>query len=87
MRYSFHQTGEFVDTQTLDIFTADFRSKGWAPTAHVVAGTDIGLTWRVVANIEARYSWAHATLNQDFSSFQPIDLNGLRMSAGVFFRF
>lgn len=87
VRYDFSQTGDFVDTQTLDIFTAAFRSRGFAPTGHVVAGADIGLTWRIVANIEARYSWAHATLNQDFAAFQPIDLSGLKMTGGVFFRF
>jgi opacity protein-like surface antigen len=87
IRYQFTQSGDFVDSKTLDIFSADFRSSGVAATAHVVAGADIGLTWRIVANVEARYSFSHANLNQDFATFQPIDLTGLRISGGLFFRF
>jgi outer membrane protein W len=87
IRYTFSQSGSFVDSQTLNIFVASLESSGYAATGHVVTGVDIGLTWRVVANVEARYSWAHANLTRDFSGFQPIDLAGLRISAGMFFRF
>jgi len=85
--YQFSQSGSFVDSQTLDIFVASFNSQGFAATGHVVAGADIGLTWRIVANVEARYSFAHTALSQDFASFHPIDLTGLRLSGGLVFRF
>jgi len=87
MHYEFSQEGSFVDNQTLNIFYASFKSKGFAPTGHVVAGADIGLSWRIVANIEARYTWAHANLSRDFTGYQPIDLSGLRLSGGLYFRF
>jgi opacity protein-like surface antigen len=87
IRYQFSQSGDFVDSQTLKIFSASFKSQGLAATGHVVAGTDIALTWRIVANVEARYSFAHTALSQDFASFHPIDLTGLRVSGGLFFRF
>jgi opacity protein-like surface antigen len=87
IRYRFNQVGDFVDSTTLKIFLASFNSRGIAATGHVVAGTDIGLTWRIVANVEARYSFAHTALSQDFASFQPIDLTGLRVSGGLVFRF
>lgn len=87
VHYNFSQSGDFVDARTLNIFTADLQSKGFAITKHVVAGVDIGLTSRIVANVEARYSWAEADLSQDFTGFEPIDLTGLRVVGGIYFRF
>ena len=85
--YKFHQEGDFVDSSTLDIFSSTFDSNGLAATAHVATGVDIALTWRIIANVEARYSWAHANLSSDFSNFQPIDLAGMRIIGGLCFRF
>ncbi len=87
VRYNFEQFGDFVDIETLDIFPADLYSKGFAATEHVVTGMDIGITPTIFANIEARYSWAKADLSRDFSGFQPIDLAGLRLMGGIYFRF
>jgi len=87
VRYNFEQYGDFVDTVTLDIFPADLSSKGFAATEHVTTGIDIGITPVIFANVEARYSWAKADLSRDFAGFQPIDLAGLRLIGGIYFRF
>jgi len=85
--YDFNQWGHFVDSQTLEIFSADLQSSGFVPTVHVVGGIDIGLSSKILANLEARYSWADAKLSSDFIGFQPIDLAGFRISGGIVFRF
>ncbi len=87
VRYQFHQEGDFVDSNTLNIFSSAFESSGFAATAHLATGVDIALTWRIIANVEARYSWAHANLSSDFTGFQPIDLAGMRIIGGLCFRF
>ena len=89
LHYEFTQFGRFVDksTPTLDIFRMALGSKGWTPTVHIAGGMDINLTHRIFVNGEARYSWARADLSNDFTGFDPIDLSGLRILGGVYFRF
>ncbi len=87
VRYSFGQSGDFVDRSTLDIFTAALESSGIGATMHVTTGMDISITPLIFVNAEARYSWANADLSSDFTGFRPIDLSGMRVIAGVYFRF
>ena len=72
---------------TVSIFSDVLTSAGWAPSAHVFGGTDILVFKRLYFNVEGRYSWVKADLDQDFIDFEPIDLSGLRTSAGINFRF
>ena len=87
--YQFEQTGDFVDSldPEFPIFRGRLVSDGWTVSAHVFAGVDIKLTRRLSMTTEVRYRWANATLSQDFIGFDPIDLTGLRVSAGVQFVF
>lgn len=87
MHYRFHQSGDFVDFQTMDVFTAQFNSQGWAPTGHALAGIDIALIPELVMTAEARYVWASAPLSQDFAGFHRLDLSGLATTAGLSIRF
>jgi opacity protein-like surface antigen len=87
VHYRFHQFGDFIDMQTFDIFHASLKSSGWVPTLFVVSGVDFGLTPAVCINVEARYSFAKTDLSGDFSGFEPIDLNNLRVSGGINIRF
>ena len=86
-RFSLNQSGDFVDFVDNHIFTDTFQSDGWAPTVHVFGGTDIQMYKRLLLTIEGRYSWSHADLGSDFVSFEPLDLGGLRVGAGVQFLF
>jgi hypothetical protein len=93
-RYSFRQSGDFVDfatanpvTGTFRIFTDTFGSEGWAPQAHVFGGADIMVFKRLYLTLESRYTWVKAELDQDFIDFEPMDLGGFRFGAGINFIF
>lgn len=84
--YRFSQEGDFVDYQTLDIFTDRYNSEGWAPTVHLLAGLDFSLGLRWALNLEGRYSRAKKGLGEEFEGFEPIDLSGLTTSIGFQYR-
>jgi hypothetical protein len=93
-RYTFRQSGDFVDfatenraAGTFTIFTDTFRSQGWAPAAHAFGGADIQVYKRLYLSLEGRFTWVHAELDQDFIDFEPMDLGGFRFGAGVNFVF
>ncbi len=83
VRYDFVQRGDFVDFVDSSVFTDVFQSKGWAPSAHGFGGVDVQVYRLLFLNLEGRYTWAHGQLDPDFIGFDPIDLTGFRMSAGV----
>lgn len=83
MFYQFGQTGDFVDFVDLSVFPDAFRSQGWAPTAHVLGGVDLQIYRGLYATLQGRYTRAAATLASDFIDFDPIDLSGFRLSAGI----
>jgi hypothetical protein len=85
--YRLRQNGEFVDTETLDIFADSFESKGWSLGAVGLGGADISLAPRFGLTVEGRYLWARAPMNCDFSTFNKIDLSGYDTSIGIFVRF
>jgi len=88
LHYSFSQSGRFVNSTSLIIFDATLKSDGFTNTEHIVGGIDINLSPRIFVNAEGRYSWASADLSQDdFPGFHPIDLAGVRLLGGIYFRF
>lgn len=87
MYYSFHQTGDFIDFSDMSVFSSQYHSDGWAPTMHAGAGVDYSLSSRVALTGDARYTHARATLSQDFSGFERLDLSGLGFTLGVTLRF
>jgi opacity protein-like surface antigen len=85
--YELEQAGDFVDFVDLSIFTSAFHSSGWGFASQAFAGTEVGLTPRWFLSAEARYLWCDADLEGDFVGFDPIDLSGLRIGAGIHFSF
>ena len=83
LHYEFRQFGDFVDFQDLSVFPESFRSSGWTPTAHVFGGADIRLYRALYATVQGRFMTAAGDLGSDFVDFDPIDLSGFRLSAGV----
>lgn len=81
--YEFEQYGDFVDFVDSSVFADSFRSTGWTPSVHAFGGADIHVYKRLFVTLEGRYLWASAKLGPDFVDFDPIDLAGFRMSAGV----
>jgi len=85
--WKYEQFGDFVDFFDFTIFTEHFATDGLTATAHVFGGAGINLSPRISLDVEARYSWADGELAPAFVGFEPIDLAGLRTTAGVSFRF
>lgn len=85
MWFQVRQHGDFVDYVDLSVFTDVFESSGWAPTAHAFGGVDVRVLRRAYVTIDARYTWASGNLGPDWIDFDPIDLSGLRLSAGFNF--
>jgi hypothetical protein len=81
--YEFTQTGDFVDFVDLHVFPDVFRSSGWAPSGHAFAGVDLQVYRTLYASIEGRYTKSSAKLSSDFIDFDPIDLSGFKVSAGI----
>lgn len=85
--YRLTQIGDFVDFADLSIFPGEFRSSAWGTEAHVFGGLDIQLNPKWYLSLEGRYIWADADVSEDFVGFDPIDLNGLRITAGFSYSF
>ena len=85
MWFQVRQNGDFVDYVDLSVFTDVFESSGWAPTAHAFGGVDVRVLRRAYVTFDARYTWASGNLGPDWIDFDPIDLSGLRLSAGINF--
>ena len=85
--YSFRQTGDFVDAEDNEIFTASLESSGFAPVLHAGAGLDFALSPGLLLASEARYNLASASMSDDFAGFDKIDLSGLTATVGLKIRF
>lgn len=87
-RYSFTQTGDFVDFVTEDIFEAEIGSEGGGITPHALAGLQISLTPRILLRGEYRYVWGTGTASRtDFSAdFGDMDLSGSGVVIGAAIR-
>lgn len=86
MWYQFRQSGDFIDMNSMNVFSDTYRSSGWPVTAHVDAGVDVSVSPRLFVTAEGRYTWARATLGSDYIGFDRIDLSGLTLTFGVGFR-
>ncbi len=81
--YRFRQVGDFVDFDDMSIFPDTFNSVGWAPTLNIFGGVDIKLSPRLFLAVEASYDWAKSDMGEDFVDFDPIDLSGFALTAGL----
>jgi hypothetical protein len=87
MWYRFEQEGDFINSETLVIRTDRLESAGWTQTAHAFTGVDFSLSPRFGITTEARYDWGRAELNEfSYEGFEPIDLSGLSVTAGLHIR-
>ena len=87
MWYRFGQSGDFVDYETLEIFSADLESSGWTPTGYLGGGLDIRIAKYTYLTMDVRYSWARTDLERDYVGFDPLELSGVRVSAGLQWHF
>jgi hypothetical protein len=87
MYFQISQVGDFVDFETLDVFTDVFEAQGWSPSAYAGGGVDIRLLRRLNLTIDGRYIWAKGDLGRSWVNFDPIDLARFRMTVGINFIF
>jgi hypothetical protein len=80
--YELKQEGDFVDRSDLSIFTAVVRSDGFGLAAQAFGGIEVAVGTRWFLSFEGRYLWADSELSGDFVGFEPIDLSGLKVTAG-----
>lgn len=85
VRYDLLQIGDFVAGSS--IFYDQLTSKGWGGSVYLFGGIDVRLTQRTLLTTEARYEMAGAELKEPFVFSEPLDLSGLRISAGIRFVF
>ena len=85
--YRFEQNGDFIDFKDSSVFSDFLGTRGWGPSAHVFGGVDINVWRRMYVVVDARYLWSHSDVGGDFVAFQPIDLAGARLTAGVKYAF
>ena len=85
--WEFRQVGDFVDFQDQEVFTDVFESSGASLSGHVLGGVDVQIYKQLFLTTEGRYVWASGELNNEFVGFEPLDLSGLRISAGINFVF
>ena len=86
MWYRFRQEGDFVDFQTLNVFTSKLQTSGWAPAFQALGGLDVTLSPRFAISAEARRAWARGTAGGDFTSYDKVDLSGVTGSLGFTIR-
>lgn len=85
--YRFEQWGDFVDDVDEIIFNDRFASEGSAFFPYVSGGAELGLSPRAALVVEGRYQWGRDHLSSDFGDFDPLDLAGARLTAGLSYRF
>lgn len=85
--YTFEQNGDFVDSETLEIFPTILRSSGWTEVIYLGGGTDIYLLKNMYLTLDLRYSLASSGLDDDFLGFDDMDLDGFRVTAGIYWHF
>ena len=82
--YSLLQWGDFIDFADDSVFREQFPSSGWSPVAYVNGGVDLLMFKRVALNVDVRHQWAAPELDERvFTGFEPLELSGVRISAGV----
>lgn len=86
--YSLTQNGDFVDfEQGNKVFYDAFESSQWGTAAQLSAGIDWSVNQRWALTTQVRYLLGKADLRNDYSGFEPIDLSGLGLTAGLTLRF
>lgn len=90
IRYTYTETGEFVDTTTLEIFSDKFTAKGTAFGAIILGGVRFPLGGDVYGlTVEGRYQFANGKTGGAEAGFlgDRIDLSGGYLNFGFIVRF
>ncbi|HKI94413.1 MAG TPA: hypothetical protein VJ992_03880 [Gemmatimonadales bacterium] len=86
MHYQFTQHGDFVDYTNSSIFTTTYSSGSWGAIGQVLGGAELGMTKHFALDMQARYTFGSAPMNNAFVNFNAIDLSGLQTTLGLSWR-
>jgi len=87
-KFRFEQDGDFIDTQTLNIFRDNLRSQGWGRTLHASGGAQWNLSTRTHLTGEVRYMHGSVDASKgdgDFVGYR-LDLSGVTTVIGLTLR-
>ena len=87
-KFRFEQDGDFIDTQTLNIFRDNLRSQGWGRTLHASGGAQWNLSARTQLTGELRYMHGSVDASKgdgDFVGYR-LDLSGVSTVIGLTLR-
>jgi len=84
--YDLTQSGDFVDFQTLGVFSDVLTGSGSGAAAYASAGADLSIGKLFYLTGEARYTLASAGVDGDYSLYPWIDLSGVQLTTGISLR-
>jgi hypothetical protein len=87
MSYRFEQNGEFVDSETLEIFQDSYRASGTVGFGVVSTGAVWSIFPSLALTGEMRYLHASADGRPSFVGFDKLDLSGVATTLGFTIRF
>ncbi|MBX3133082.1 MAG: hypothetical protein KF689_06810 [Gemmatimonadaceae bacterium] len=87
MSYQFVQAGDWVDSETSDVFTDRFTAKGRSSFLQASAGAGWTLSPNFVLTGEVRYLHSGASGRPSFEGFDRLDLSGFSTTLGLTLRF
>jgi hypothetical protein len=85
--YKFTQVGDFVDTETLEIFSDALETSDEGLILYGSLGADMTLVKNAIVTAEVRYSYSSADVDGSYLYFNDIDLGGLQFMVGLGFQF
>ena len=85
--WSYEEVGDFVDFDTLEVFSASFQDEGVALVTSAVVGVEIpvGPGWNFT--LEGRYYWSDDELGNDFEGLGRLQMDGAAAFVGGSWRF
>lgn len=89
VRYTYEQNGDFVDEQTLNVFSARLRSRDWAPALQGSAGLQWSVSPRLLLTGDLRYLHASGDGEAPSGHFEGyrVNLSGVSSMVGLTLRF
>jgi hypothetical protein len=87
MGYRFTQQGDFVDSETLEIFSDNYSATGKAGFLLASGGATWTLLPSLAVTTELKYLHASGSGRPSFEDFDKLDLSGVSTSVGLTLRF
>ena len=81
--YEFSQSGDFVDYETLEIFSARLESSSFTLTGYLGCGAELNINRSAYLSLDYRYYLAEDEMEDDYVGFDSSKLGGSRLTVGI----